>query len=598
MNIRQPQRSNSQGASSQGISSDDHEQEIWRDKYFSTLDELENEQSTANAAIDVLRRGLLSVSLAGDGLDADLDEKLTELRGQLKTAQDYSSLSKLLQNIESDLIRLDTQKLENTRTQKTHTGEALSLLLTSSIDAEIKQELKVFQKKIKASEHNSDLARQFEGDLIELLLPLLAELSKDFADKNPSGGLWDRFRKSVSSSQKNSEVTLELRLEAGLEIESEIASNKVMNGGVKDDSSQGKSKIPLLEESKHFASKLLTSIYGHSALNQIAKALSKEISAADAATILASYPKVLKLLALSQTQDKKAFLDYLSEINSSLAKVSQSISKTEATRQKIKSHDKSQKQNLRGGIDKIRIILDTSTDLENLKIQTQTQLDDIVQSLDKSSTIIEQSEKELTDLATKQSAELASVADQAKNMVTSFELSPSSNVDPEVDQLTQLKNQGTLVKELVRELSVHKKRQQRLCLCIGDVQSLQLINDEYGRGAGDKALELLAKEIESKSEASDFLAYTENGRFVLLKPTTEFSAAGTEVDSLNNELAKLPFRFKGNEVKVNLTFAIQQSSLSDTATSLIEKTELALKKAKLSVDTPMPIDAALAEPPP
>jgi hypothetical protein len=139
---------------------------------------------------------------------------------------------------------------------------------------------------------------------------LLAELSKDFADKNPSGGLWDRFRKPVSSTQKISEVTAELRLEAGLEIESEVTSNKVMADSVKDDSSLGKSKIPLLEESKHFASKLLTSVYGHSALNQIAKALSREISAADAATILASYPKVLNLLTLSQTQDKKAFLDY------------------------------------------------------------------------------------------------------------------------------------------------------------------------------------------------------------------------------------------------------------------------------------------------
>jgi diguanylate cyclase (GGDEF)-like protein len=301
-------------------------------------------------------------------------------------------------------------------------------------------------------------------------------------------------------------------------------------------------------------------------------------------------------LDLSQTQDKKAFLDYLGEINSSLAKVSQSVSTTEATQQKMKSDNKAQKQKLRGGIEKIRIILNTSTDLENLKTHTQSLLDDIVQSLDSSTSIIEQSEQELIDLATKQSAELASVVDKAKSIVNSFELSPNSSVDADVDKLTQLKNQGTLAKELVRELAVHKKRQQRLCLCIGDVQSLQLINDEYGRNAGDKALELLAKEIESKSKASDFLAYADNGRFILLKPITEFAAAGTEVVSLNSELAKLPFRFKGNEVKVNLTFAIQQSSLSDTATSLIEKTELALKKAKLAVAA-MPIDAAMAEPP-
>jgi len=84
---------------------------------------------------------------------------------------------------------------------------------------------------------------------------------------------------------------------------------------------------------------------------------------------LASYPTVLNLLNFSQTQDKKVFLDYLSEINSSLAKVSQPISTTEATQQKINSHGKTQKQKLRAGIDKIRIILNTSSDLGSLKLK-------------------------------------------------------------------------------------------------------------------------------------------------------------------------------------------------------------------------------------
>lgn len=587
MNIRQSQRSDSQNSSS-----GEHDQEIWREKYFSTLDEMENEQTTANAAIDVLRRGLLSVSLAGDGLDADLDEKLTKLRGQLKTAQDYSSLSKLLQNIESDLIRLDNQKLENTKTQKNHTGEALSLLLKSSLDAEIKQELKVFQKKIKASEHDSDLARQFESDLIKLLLPLLTELSKDFADKNPSGGLWNRFRKSVSTAQQSSGASpvAEAGVESALAYadkteRSAIPERNPSTENIEPVSAiQGDGQTPLLEESKNFVSKLVATVYGNSALTQIAKALSKEISAADAAAILASYPKVLNLLDLSQTQDKKAFLDFLSEINFSLTKVNQSLSTTAATQQKIKSRGETQNKKLRGGIDKIRIILNTSTDLEDLKSQTQQQLDDIVEGLEKSSTATEQEERELSDLAAKQSTELASALEKTKSIGRAFELSPGPDVDPEVDQLTKLKNQGTLVKELVRALATHKRRQQRLCLCIGDVRSLQSINDEYGRNAGDKALELLAKEVKSKTKSSDFLAYADNGRFIFLKPITELHAASSEIDALNIELVKLPFRFKGREVKVQLTFAMQQSTLNDTATSLIEKTELALEQAKLLAD--------------
>lgn len=624
MDIRQSQRS-----SSQGISSGEHEQEIWRDKYFSTLDELEHEQKTANAAIDVLRRGLLSVSLAGDGLDADLDDKLTKLRGQLKTAKDYPSLSKLLQNIETDLIRLDTRKLENTKTQKSHTGEALSLLLKSSLDPEIKQELKVFQKKIKASEHDSDLARQFETDLITLLLPLLTELSKEYADKNPTGGLWDRFRKSVSSAQQNSEVMLEaepavnVKVEAKVEAkvegridqitdskstnnqdpegnatqakESDVQSNKPVSDSIKDSGIKDDSKIPLLKDSKSFVSKLLESVYDNSSLARIAKALSKEVSAADATALLASYPKTLNLLDLVQTQRMKAFLDYLSEINFSLAKVSKSISTSKATQQEIKSRGKTQNQKLRGGIDKIRIILNTSTDLENLKSQTQDQLDAIVQSLDKSSETTEQSEQELTNLGTKQSAELASAVEKTKNINKTFKMTTNTSEDPEVDQLTKLKNQGALVKELKSTLATHKKRQQRLCLCIGDVRALQAINDEYGRNVGDKALELLAKEIESKSKTSDILAYGDNGRFILLKPVTELDAANTQIDSLSSDLAKLPFRFKGNEVKVQLTFATQQSTLNDTATSLLEKVEQALEKAKLSSSAAMPLATATAE---
>ena len=590
MNIRPSQSTNSQN-----FSSGEHEQDIWRDKYFSTLDELESEQAAATAAIDVLRRGLLSVSLAGDGLDADLDEKLVKLRGKLKTAQDYSSLSKLLQNIESDLIRLETQKLENTETQKAYTVEALSLLLQSSLDAEIKQELKVFQKKIKASENNSDLARQFESDLIKLLLPLLTELSKNFVDKHPSGCLWNRFRKSVSSATQTSDS--ESKTAHNLEASDTEASTRISYEQKNQTVSKSvhSSNTPLFAESKDFASKLITSIYDNSALTQIAKTLSKEISAADATVLLDSYPKILNLLDLSQTQHKKGFLDYLSEINYALTKVSQSISTTQATQRKINSQGKDKNQQMRGGIDKIRIILDTSTDLENLKTQTQKQLDEIIESLDKSSAMDNQTEQELTKLAVKQATDLASALAKTKSISQAYDLSPSSIADPDLDPLTKLKNKAALAKELTAKLFIHKKRQQRLCLCIGDVRSLHSINDGYGRNAGDKALELLAKEIQVKSKDSDFLAYTDNGHFVLLKPVTELNAASPEIDALDIELAKLPFRFKGSEVKVKLTFAIEQSSLNDTASSLIERTELALVKAKLSSDAAMPTETVPTE---
>lgn len=552
---------------------------MWRDKYFSALDNLENEQKETGATIDVLRRGLLSVSLAGDGLDAELDSKLGKLRAQLKTAKDYPTISELLQAIETDLVRLDTEKVESSKSQKQHTSDALTLLLKSSIDTEIKKELKEFQKRIKASDQHNDLARKFESELIDLLLPLLTELSSDYLEKNPSDGLWDRFKKSVATTPKESAGQHQPEI-ADLKASNQSSASVDSNPVSKTESIDKKVDSKLLDKTRLFIIKLVKQLYGNVALAEVAKILSQEISSADTEELLSRYPKVLNLIDLARTQDKKAFLDYLGEINFSLSKINQSIASSGAVAKQLKSAKNQQHKKLRGGVDKIRRILDTAIDLESAKSETQETLDAIVNSIESSAKIDQESLDQFEQLQASQQAELKRIEAQTQEANECFELAPEQLLSADMDQLTKLPNAVALEEKLTQQLVDHNAQEKRLCLCVGDIQGLTQLNEKYGNNAGDKALELLARQLESKMPAGNFLNYGSNGQYFLTKEHCSREDALNEIEALNTELTKLPFRFKGDEVKIHLCFAIEENTAEDTAGSLLARLNRALLEAK------------------
>ncbi|MFK7863337.1 MAG: GGDEF domain-containing protein [Pseudohongiellaceae bacterium] len=553
-----------------------YDQDSWREKYFSSLEDQEKEKIEADSTIDVLRRGLLSVSLAGDGLDISLDSKLSKLRALLKTARDYPSISELLQTIESDLIRLDTQKAEESRKQKQHTSDALALLLNSSIDTEIKKELKDFQKKLKSSHQGADLARKFESELIDLLLPLLTELSSDYAEKNPAEGLWNRFKKSVATS-KNIPASGHRTASDNTKLASPEGFEIPQNAGsfVEEESA-------LYQQTKPFVIKLLKQLYDNATVADVAKLLSNEISRADSEALLSRYPKVLNLIELARTQDKKAFLDYLGEINYSLSKIDQSIANSGAIAKKFKSSKRNQNQRLRGGVEKIRTILDTAKDLESAKLKTQETLDEIAENIEAASKIDEQSQVQFQSLLTSQQADLDRLESKTKNITESFDLASDNELQTSRDPLTGLPNQSALNEHLHQQLAFHKEQQQTLCICAGDIAGLTALNEKYGNKAGDKAIELLAREIEKTVMAKDFLSYSGNGQFVLVKNNIIKADAISQAESLKTTITNLPFKFKGDQVKVDLVIATEESTEADSPDTLLEKLNKNLSDAKSS----------------
>jgi diguanylate cyclase len=88
----------------------DEEAQRWKRKFLDALEEHEKRENTLTARVKLLRRGLLGVSLAGDGHDPRLDKQLSELRASLRRDDREAGLERLLEQIEQTILRLDRSK--------------------------------------------------------------------------------------------------------------------------------------------------------------------------------------------------------------------------------------------------------------------------------------------------------------------------------------------------------------------------------------------------------------------------------------------------------------------------------------------------------
>ena len=163
---------------------------LWKNKYLNNLEEQEKEQSQQSETLNMLRRGLLSVSLAGDGLDPELDRKLAALRKRLHKLEQGIILDDLLKEIEIDLLRLDSANNQEAVALKFALSNSISQLLDSRAVSGSASEgtLKALQKQVRKSAE--DRATQFGllKELVEILIALVNGQSSS-AEKS-GGGFW------------------------------------------------------------------------------------------------------------------------------------------------------------------------------------------------------------------------------------------------------------------------------------------------------------------------------------------------------------------------------------------------------------------------
>lgn len=167
----------------------------WKKKFLDSLEVNDTHEKSFKNRIKLLRRGLVGVSLAGDGLDAGLDRELASLRATLRAQDSEAGIEPLLERIEKSVLRLDTRKEESISSIKSALNLSVKQLQELQLSRELKRGVKQYAKNLQAKVKDPQSHSALVVDFLELLRMVVRELTAT-ADSEPAqaeSGFWARL---------------------------------------------------------------------------------------------------------------------------------------------------------------------------------------------------------------------------------------------------------------------------------------------------------------------------------------------------------------------------------------------------------------------
>ncbi|MGB1950881.1 MAG: diguanylate cyclase [Marinobacter sp.] len=149
-----------------------------------------------------------------------------------------------------------------------------------------------------------------------------------------------------------------------------------------------------------------------------------------------------------------------------------------------------------------------------------------------------------------------------------------------IDLLTQLPNREAWQERLAFEYNRWQRYRHPLTIAVLDIDLFKRVNDSYGHKAGDRVLQLVARELRERLRNTDFIARFGGEEFVLLLPETPCAAAQGVLNELRGHIAELPFHFRGEPVTVTFSAGVAEFGDGDTEDTVFDRADRALYAAK------------------
>ncbi len=161
------------------------------------------------------------------------------------------------------------------------------------------------------------------------------------------------------------------------------------------------------------------------------------------------------------------------------------------------------------------------------------------------------------------------------------QLSDSINFHRSHDLLTGLANRYEFEAQLKRSLQEASTTKANHCICIINLDQLQLINQSAGHIAGDEFLKVIAKEFQAVIRVNDILARLGNNEFALLLWRVNIDIAQQIAQKLINCLKAIQFEWDNHEYIVTCSIGIAEVDAKvDAWTELVRRADLACNEAK------------------
>ncbi|TFW29512.1 GGDEF domain-containing protein [Massilia horti] len=150
------------------------------------------------------------------------------------------------------------------------------------------------------------------------------------------------------------------------------------------------------------------------------------------------------------------------------------------------------------------------------------------------------------------------------------------------DQLTGSLNRRGLDDVFERESARADRRGTPLCLALLDLDNFKRLNDTYGHGAGDGALQHLVRVVKQTLRPMDVVARMGGEEFVILLPESTVDAAAAAMTRLQRELTRHFFMHENDKLLITFSAGVALRLPGEDQAALIRRADRAMYQAKHS----------------
>jgi len=582
------------------------EQGRWKEKYLTALEDQDKLESNFNNRLDVLRRGLVRVSLAAEGIDSQLDKNLTELREVLRSDDAGASVKRIIDSLEKKVLKLDTNKKDNAR--KVHIGfaELSDQLIKCTPPRDVTQGLKRFKKSLK---HRSESLGEYPnliGELVQLQQGTLTATSPNNDDAEKSG-FWrkllgmdtdsnaaaqiDHRQEESTKSSDNCKAAVEeqavkedaLELDvAESELEPEIQSSSNVQPLSARHAAKSQQEEPGFSTISEHVGVTLKELLQHLDVPETEKstALALEQRITNGLNWYELVPVLEDLVVLvlaAMGEEQTEFENFLTALDVQLSQFESFVESTKVNQQQSDQNNTDLSNAVREQVSGMQSSLAAASDLDVLKQSVQEKLLHILSSMDTFQSAEEGRQGSLEEQMQVLINRVESMEQQSTNFKQHLEEQRKQSL---LDSLTELPNRAAYEEVTQAEYARWKRYGQPLSIVIADIDFFKKVNDTYGHIAGDKVLKVVARTMNLEMRETDFIARYGGEEFVILMPETPMNAASIGADKVRLAVANCPFHFKDKKVPITISLGIAEFTGDDTIETAFQRADKALYAAK------------------
>jgi len=293
--------------------------------------------------------------------------------------------------------------------------------------------------------------------------------------------------------------------------------------------------------------------------------------------VIEDITKLIHSIRSVVNKERKSLEDFLGQLMNRLSMIDGALEESNASNQAINECHHKLEEDIQKQTGHIETQAKQATNLDELKTLVQQRVDTIRDNMDE----YQLQEKKLLEAAEEKMDQLVQrLALMEEETETLRQKVTEQNLQTLNDTLTGIPNRHAYEERLQQEYARWKRYRQPLSIMVVDIDNFKQINDNFGHRAGDKALRIIAGQLQKMTRATDLIARYGGDEFVLLLPETTSKGALAIAEKLRVAVEQCAFHFREMKVTITVSCGISEYHEGDEPEDAFERADQALYKSK------------------